>query len=123
MTEWVAGAAPPDYDLMVYNEAFIRDNIQSYGNIPGVFTITQQNATIKAEVDRLTVEKAGLETRVKTLTTAITEEQDKQQKIDAAYEKAVWDITEASRTQYRDMPIKYAREMATKITAIHKTKP
>lgn len=52
-TEWVTGAAASDYDLLVYNEEFIINNIQSYGNIPGVFTITKQNAAIKAEVDKI----------------------------------------------------------------------
>lgn len=97
MTEWVAGAAPTDYSLMVYNELFIKDNIQSYGNIPGVFTITKQNANIKAEVDRLTGEKTALEAKVKALTTSITAEQEKQQKIDAAYEKTIWDMTKSIR--------------------------
>ena len=55
-TEWSPDISPEDYELQVYNEEFIQENIQSYGNIPGVFTITKQNATVKAEVDKKTSE-------------------------------------------------------------------
>ena len=33
-----------DAVIMVYNEDYIRENVQSYGNIPGVFTLTKTNA-------------------------------------------------------------------------------
>ena len=101
-TEWVPGAAPVDYELMVYNEEFIINNIQSYGNIPGVFTITQQNAEIKAEVDKKTTEKRALDAKIKSIDGAITDEQEKQKKVDAAYEKSIWDLTEAIRTRYNE---------------------
>ena len=32
------------FELLVYNNEFISDEIQSYGNIPGLFTITKANA-------------------------------------------------------------------------------
>lgn len=110
MTEWVAGVSPTDYSLTVYNEEFIRDNIQSYGNIPGVFTITKQNAEIKAEVDRLTSEKTELEAKARSLNTAILAEQGKQQKIDTAYEKSVWDATESLRARYKEAQVGYTRD-------------
>lgn len=98
-TEWAPGASTDDYDLLVYNEDFINNNIQSYGNIPGVFTITQQNAQVKAEVDKLTADKKALEARAKSIGETIAAEQGKQQDIDAAYEKTIWDMTEALRKQ------------------------
>ena len=110
MTEWVAGSAPTDYSLMVYNELFIKENIQSYGNIPGVFTITKQNADIKAKVDKLTREKAELEAKAKSLSATITAEEEKQQRIDAAYEKTIWDTTESLRKQYKETQVGYTRD-------------
>lgn len=73
-TEWIPGAASGDYELMVYNEEFIINNIQSYGNIPGVFTITQQNAKIKAEVDKKAAEKRASDAKIKSIDGAITDE-------------------------------------------------
>lgn len=108
--EWVPGASPVDYELMIYNEEFIINNIQSYGNIPGVFTITQQNAEIKAEVDKKTTEKRALDAKIKSIDGAITDEQEKQKKVDAAYEKSIWDLTEAIRTRYNETQAGYTRD-------------
>ena len=72
-TDWVSGAASNDYELIMYNEEFIADNIQSYGNIPGVFTITQQNAEIKAEVDKKTAERRAIDAKIKSIDGTITE--------------------------------------------------
>ena len=109
-TEWVPGAAPVDYELMVYNEEFIINNIQSYGNIPGVFTITQQNAEIKAEADKKAAEKRALDANVKSIDGTITDEMEKQKKVDAAYEKSIWDMTEAIRTRYKETQSGYTRD-------------
>jgi AAA15 family ATPase/GTPase len=43
-----------DAVIMVYNEDYIRENVQSYGNIPGVFTLTKTNAEKKKEIDDTT---------------------------------------------------------------------
>lgn len=45
-----------DFELLVYNTDFIKNEIQSYGNISGLFTITKKNAEIKQEVDKLSEE-------------------------------------------------------------------
>ena len=95
---------------MVYNEEFIINNIQSYGNIPGVFTITQQNAEIKVEVDKKTAEKRALDANVKSIDGTITDEMEKQKKVDAAYEKSIWDMTEAIRTRYKETQSGYTRD-------------
>ena len=50
-SDWAPGIDRSDVKVMVYNEDFINDNIQSYGNIPGVFTITKQSAEDKAKID------------------------------------------------------------------------
>lgn len=57
--EWCADNQG-DYEVLIYNEEYIQENVQSYGNIPGVFTITKQNAQIKAESDRKTTEAKEL---------------------------------------------------------------
>lgn len=49
--EWCADNQG-DYEVLIYNEEYIQENVQSYGNIPGVFTITKQNAQIKADADK-----------------------------------------------------------------------
>lgn len=41
---WDIGCTADDYLMLVYNEEFIKNNIASYGGMPGVFTISEQNA-------------------------------------------------------------------------------
>ena len=47
--------------LMVFNEDYIRDNIQSYGNIPGVFTLTEEDANVRKQLDAATKKKTETE--------------------------------------------------------------
>lgn len=47
----------PEDQILVYNEDFIKNNIQSYGNIPGVFTISEVNAQKKKEADEKIIAK------------------------------------------------------------------
>ncbi|MGX8701787.1 AAA family ATPase [Caproiciproducens sp.] len=109
-TEWVPGVVPTDYDLLVYNEEFIINNIQSYGNIPGVFTITQQNATIKAEVDKKTSALRDLRTKIKSAGETVISDQEKQKKVDTAYEKSIWDLTDATRNKYKETQAGFTRD-------------
>ena len=52
--------------LMVFNEDYIKDNIQSYGNIPGVFTLTEEDAAVRKELDGKTKEKGEADIALKT---------------------------------------------------------
>ena len=51
--------------LMVFNEDYIKDNIQSYGNIPGVFTLTEEDATVRKSLDEKTKAKSDAEISLK----------------------------------------------------------
>ena len=53
--EWEAGRTADDFNLLVYNEDFIKRNIASYGGLPGVFTISEQNAEVQQKIDETSV--------------------------------------------------------------------
>ena len=53
-----------DAVIMVYNEDYIRQNVQSYGNIPGVFTLSQQNAEKKKAIDDATAAQRKLQPKM-----------------------------------------------------------
>ena len=53
-----------DAVIMVYNEDYIRENVQSYGNIPGVFTLTKQNAEKKKAIDDATAAQKKLQPKM-----------------------------------------------------------
>ncbi len=99
-TEWLPGISLDDYELQVYNEEFIRENIQSYGNIPGVFTITKQNATVKSEIDKKTSELRTLAEKKAAIGKKITDSQSQLEKLTANIVAKLWDMTEATRKTY-----------------------
>ena len=37
--------------ILVYNNSYIQQEVQNYGNMPGVFTLSKQNADIKRQID------------------------------------------------------------------------
>lgn len=54
---WRTGKSVSDYSVLVYNDEFIRANLQSYRNLPGVFTVNEVNITIQKKVDAKMAEK------------------------------------------------------------------
>lgn len=99
-SEWNSGIASEDYELQVYNEEFIQENIQSYGNIPGVFTITKHNASIKAEVDKKSSELRALSEKKSKISSAITKVQDSLDALMDNLVKTLWSNTETIRKTY-----------------------
>lgn len=93
---WHPGSSP-DTVLMVYNEDYIRDNIQSYGNIPGVFTMSEVNARIKKEVDEKTKERSDARIQQRTAEEAGTELKGRFDTLDDRHAAKVWDKTEQWR--------------------------
>ena len=93
---WHPGSSS-DTVLMVYNEDYIRDNIQSYGNIPGVFTMSEVNARIKKEVDEKTKERSDARIQQRTSEEAGTELKGRYDTLDDRHAAKVWDKTEQWR--------------------------
>ena len=94
------GAPFPDERVLVYNEDFIKNNVQSYGNIPGVFTISETNAEKKKEVDKKTADKKTTDESIRENTKKIEEINKKQEAADDQYLKDVWKKTEDIRRLY-----------------------
>lgn len=79
--------------LMVFNEEYIKDNIQSYGNIPGVFTLTEEDAAVRKELDEKTKEKTAIEAARKKEESTASDLIQQGLTLDEKYWKLVWDKT------------------------------
>lgn len=101
-----------DDQILVYNEEFIQKNIQSYGNIPGVFTISEVNAVKKKEVDDKTAEKAGIDVQVDAAHTAAEKITEEHKKAEEAYITLIWKKTEVARKKYPSTQAGYTRDRA-----------
>lgn len=104
------GSPYPDDRILVYNEEFIQKNIQSYGNIPGVFTISEVNATKKKEADDKTAEKAGIDTLAAAAETDAEKITEEHNKAEDAYVATIWGKTEAARKKYPLTQTGYTRD-------------
>ena len=80
------------FELLVYNNDFITEEIQSYGNIPGLFTITKTNAVIKNEIEKLEAEKKELDKEKTTLQSEMDGHQKKLDKIEKGLLEDVWSV-------------------------------
>lgn len=54
---WKTGKSSVDYSVLVYNQDFIKANLQKYHNLPGVFTVNKTNIDIQNQVDEKLTEK------------------------------------------------------------------
>lgn len=58
LTQFKDGINLGDYEILRYNEEFINQNVRSYGNLPGVFTITEEDANDKERLEKANDEYA-----------------------------------------------------------------
>lgn len=100
----------PDERVLVYNEDFIAKNVQSYGNIPGVFTISEVNAVKKKEADDKTAEKAGVDAQATAAHAAADKITEDHTKAEEAYISTIWDKTETTRKKYPLTQTGYTRD-------------
>lgn len=107
--EW-KGEPFPDERILVYNEDFILKNIQSYGNIPGVFTISEVNAQKKKEADEKTAEKAEFDVLTASATDAANRITEEHKKAEEAYVDDIWDKTEKIRKKFPSTQTGYMKD-------------
>lgn len=67
---WQDGKSAADYDVLVYDQDFINNNLQNYGNLAGVFTVCDTNIEIQKQVEKKTADRSAFDEQFKTLTAA-----------------------------------------------------
>ena len=58
--EWQIGVNPADYTILIYNQAFIDRNLANYGDLKGVFTLSEENAETRKRIDDKMEERKGV---------------------------------------------------------------
>lgn len=54
---WQAGVNPDSYTILVYNQDFITRNFATYGDLQGVFTLSEENVEIRKQINEKTAER------------------------------------------------------------------
>ena len=49
--DWETGVNPADYTILVYDQDFITRNLADYGELKGVFTLSEENAETRRRID------------------------------------------------------------------------
>ena len=110
ITAWNPDSDRDDVRLYVYDEDFIQDNVQSYGNIPGVFTITKQNAEAKRAVDDITKQIADIKSTTNDLVQQSKTISERNNDAEKEYVNLLWENTkELRKNQYSK--VKYPGSM------------
>ena len=89
-----------DYCLHVFDQTFIDNNMRSYHNLPGVFTMNAVNAEIQRKIDDLTGKRTDARKRK---TEAATGEEKKKEATEALLKQLYqdcWDKTAALRKEF-----------------------
>lgn len=94
---WEAGRTGDDYTIHVYNEDFIKRNIESYAGMPGVFTISETNVTIQHQIDDATEQLGTAQTLFADTSTKLGEQEGLLKTQYETFQKICWDKTKDIR--------------------------
>ncbi len=99
---WRDGESRSKYDVLVFNREFIEKNFSSYGDLPGVITVHEQNI----ETQRLLTEKKNQKAAVESRGTELSKEKEDKaaakEEAAARFRKACWDRTSALRETLKE---------------------
>lgn len=95
---WEAGRTADDFTLLVYNEEFIKKNIASYGGMPGVFTISEQNHAIQQQIEDATGQLGVAQTTFSQASTKLGEQEGLMKKLYDTFQNICWEKTKDFRS-------------------------
>lgn len=90
---WQDGRSASDYDVLVYSQDFINRNFETYGDLKGVFTVSEPNIKIQKQVEEKTAKKDELDRQAGEYTEQSGQKVTAQQNAEDTFQKACWDKT------------------------------
>ncbi len=88
---WQDGRSASDYDVLVYSQDFINRNFETYGDLKGVFTVSEPNIKIQKQVEEKTVKKDELDKQIIEYTEQSCQKVTAQGKAEENFQKVCWD--------------------------------
>ena len=111
----------PSERILIYNEDFIEKNVRSYGNIPGVFTISEVNAEKKKLADEKTGEKTSIDAQADAARVARDKVTEEHTKAEEEYRKTIWKKTEKTRKKYPDTQVGFKSDIGKFVKKLENT--
>lgn len=97
---WADGHSAADYDILVYNQAFIDRNFTAYDNLKGVFTVNEANISIQREVEQRKAEKKRLSDAYAAVSEEYAAKTAAKSALLAAFQAECWTRTADLRTGF-----------------------
>ena len=114
--------ASEEYRLMVFNEDYIRDNIQSYGNIPGVFTLTEEDAAVRKDLDEAIRQRNETDANLKKAEAVASDIVNQELSLGKKYWGKVWDKTlQWTKTDFPKATTSFGNSKEKFFNALYKT--
>lgn len=95
--KWQTGVNPADYTILIYNQEFIDRNLANYGDLKGVFTLSEENAETRKQIDDKTEERKGVIADGKQAAEDRDKKSGELKPLRDAFETTCWDDTEDIR--------------------------
>ena len=102
--QWDAGTSVLDYDVLVYDTTFIKENFANYDNLPGVFTINETNIAVQKELEQLKAERKQKREEYLNYKKSITEKTLGKEQAMTTFQTTCWKKVEQLRKIF-DAPI------------------
>lgn len=99
---WAAGQNPDDYVVLVYDQDFVKRNFDTYGDLKGVFTLSETNIEIQKQIEEKTAERNVVTTDGKSESEARDKKQAELAPLRTGFEETCWKNTADLREKYKD---------------------
>lgn len=98
---WRNNTAPQDFKMYVYDTDYIKANLTSYDNLPGVFTFNEENIQIQNQINVLTQQKEELLKENSILLTMQNDKNNELNKVESSFQNTCWSKTSDIRNDFK----------------------
>jgi len=98
---WTGGKSVKDYSLLVYNDEFVDKNLADYADLPGVFTVGEENIQIQKEVADKTAERAEKDKLTGEKVTELKGKETERGKLLTDFQDICWEKTKPIRDRFK----------------------
>ncbi|MCI1525032.1 MAG: AAA family ATPase [Lactobacillus crispatus] len=89
-----------DYEILLYDQNYIDENIKEYNGLPGVFTVNKKNADIEKEIASLLERAEHCKKEINDANLSIEELEGKHNKLEERLKSKCWKKSKSIREQF-----------------------
>lgn len=88
---WLPGKTEADYTVLVFDQDFISANIQSYGNLPGVFTMNEENIGVQNQIEEKSKAKKEFDEQYGKFSIEKGKKENEETSLLTTFQNSCWD--------------------------------